>query len=72
MSLAELLPALHALTREEKLRAMQVLLQDFADDEAGLFQSGRGYPAWSPYGAYSAGKALIAALEADAANDAVR
>lgn len=74
--LPELLPALHALSRVDKLRAIQHLAVDLAVDLAGdlageeggsflQLEAGLAYPVWTPHGAEEAGAALLKALAAE-------
>ncbi len=64
MSLPELLPSIQALSRGEKLRLAQLLIVDLARDEGvPLLEAGQSYAIWSPYDAYQAADALLAALE---------
>ena len=64
MSLAELLPSIHALPRSDKFRLVQELIAELAQEE-GL-ASGE-YPIWSPYDAHDAAATLLQLLEQDKA-----
>ncbi len=66
MSLAELMPHLQSLLREEKLRAIQFLADNLArEEQAPPLQSGKEYPLpWSPWDAYEAAATLMQVLEA--------
>lgn len=57
MKLAELIPALHDLPREEKFRVVQFLTAELAQDEGALVP-GAEYPVWSPWEAHDAATAL--------------
>ncbi len=64
MPLAELLPAIQALPRAEKLRLTQLLIVELAHEEGvPLFEAGQTYPVWSPYDSYEAANGLMEALE---------
>jgi len=65
MSVTELLPSLRGLSRADKLRVMQILVDDLAREESVL-EHGRTYDVWSPHDAYGAAETLQAVLgEAD-------
>lgn len=61
-ALDELTPKLRALSRADKLKAMRLLLDELAEEEATLFEATRAYPVWSPYESYDAASQLLAAL----------
>jgi hypothetical protein len=64
MSLTELLPALHSLPRADKLRLMQLLVADLAQEEGvALVETEESYPIWAPYDAFGAAATLLHALE---------
>lgn len=63
MTLAELLPDVQTLSREDKLRLMQMLVQELARDQAAGIEPGRSYPVWSPDQAFPAAATLMQALE---------
>lgn len=66
MSVAELLPTLQTLSRADKLKVMQFLVQELAaEEEALLLQPGATYPVWSPYNSHDAAQKLAALLEED-------
>lgn len=59
MTLAELVPHLHELERADKLRAVQILVADLAQEEGVTpFVSGATYPIWSPYDSFDAAAKL--------------
>jgi hypothetical protein len=64
MSVAELMPTLQNLLREDKLQVLQFLLSDLTQ-QAGvdLLQSGVSYPIWTPLDAYDAARSLQQLLE---------
>jgi hypothetical protein len=63
MSLTEVLPEVQALSRVDKLRLIQWLAADLADEEADLIEPGKAYPLWSPDRAFTAAAAQLQALE---------
>jgi hypothetical protein len=63
MSLNEVLVELRQLDRKDKMRAMQFLMQELAEDIPIKLNS--EYEIWSPYGAFGAAKALQDLLKAD-------
>jgi hypothetical protein len=65
MSLGEVLPGVQSLSRLDKIRLIQFLAQELERDDAGLIESGRSYPVWSPDRAFSAAAALLHALAED-------
>lgn len=68
MSLTELLPAVHALPRADKLRLMQVLVTDIAAEEEAVLPTGNVLNAvWTPYDAYDAAATLLSVLDDDSA-----
>ena len=77
MTAQELLPLVKRLTRPDKLRLMQALLYDLAQDEgvnlsdpAALLQAEQTYPIWSPTTAYSAADILLRTLNEQEENGA--
>lgn len=68
MSLTELLPTIHALPRADKLRLMQVLVTEIANEESiASPPSDASHSIWTPYDAYDAATALLHVLQADQA-----
>ncbi len=66
MSLTELLPILHALSRTDKLRLLQFLVFELAQEEGiTLFETDGSYPIWTPLHAFEAADTLLNALEED-------
>ena len=64
--LPELLPALHALSRADKLRVIQQLASDLASEEsAPPLDSATPYPFWTPQHAFEAAAVLLKVLEAE-------
>ena len=66
MSVAELFPSLRNLSRAEKLRVIEFLVQELAsEEEALLLQPGATYHVWSPYNSHDAAQKLAVLLEED-------
>ncbi|MDZ8224378.1 MULTISPECIES: hypothetical protein [unclassified Nostoc] len=65
MSVADLFPTLHNLSRADKLKVMQFLVQELATEEALSLQPGVTYHVWSPYNSHEAANKLAALLEED-------
>ncbi|MBD0387433.1 MAG: hypothetical protein ICV54_13145 [Nostoc sp. C3-bin3] len=66
MSAADLFPTLHKLSRADKLKVMQFLVQELATEEEALsLQRGVTYHVWSPYNSHEAANKLAALLEQD-------
>ena len=64
MSLTELYPSVKELTRADKLRLMQFLVIDLAQDEGvPLLAAGAEYPIWTPFNAFDAAETLFEMLE---------
>jgi hypothetical protein len=63
MSLIDLLPDVHSLSRSDKLQLIQFLAHELERDEADVIEAGKVYPIWSPDQAFSAAEALLQALE---------
>lgn len=68
MSLAEVLPDVRSLSREDKVQLMQLLAQELsATDPTALLIPEQMYPVWSPIDAYAAADTLLKALDAERA-----
>ncbi len=66
MSLTEIIPVLQALPRADKLRLLQFLAFELAQEEGvGWFDSETTHPIWTPYNAFEAADTLLQALEAE-------
>ncbi len=64
MSLTELLPTIKMLPRADKLRLMQLLVIDLAQEEGvSLLAAEAEYPVWTPINAVDAGETLLQMLE---------
>jgi hypothetical protein len=68
MSLAELLPSVKALPRAERLRLMQVMITDLAQEEGvSPLEASAVYSVWSPFAAEEAAQTLLHMLQAEGA-----
>ena len=66
MSLADLMPALQKLPRDDKLDVIRLLVSDLTRQEGiDLLQSGASYPIWTPFDAYDAASSLQQLLDQD-------
>jgi hypothetical protein len=66
MTLNELLPAVQALPRGDKLHLIEALAADMARDEAIVQgDAPTAYPVWSPYEAFEGAATLLSVLEQD-------
>ncbi len=63
MSLTDVLPEVQTLSRLDKIRLIQFLARDLAQDEENLIEPGRSYPVWSPDRAFEAAAILLQVLE---------
>jgi len=64
MSLTELFPAVRTLPRADKLRLMQFLVIDLAQEEGvSLVAADAEYPIWTPLNAFEAAETLLQMLE---------
>jgi hypothetical protein len=64
MSVAELMPVLQNLPREDKLQVIRFLVSDLTQQE-DLLQSGGAYSIWTPFDAFDAARSLQQLLEQD-------
>jgi hypothetical protein len=60
-----LLAELHRLSRAEKLRVVQILVNELASEEETLLSPDREYEAWSPYDSADTARQLMELLEKD-------
>jgi hypothetical protein len=68
MSLSEVLPDVRALSRDDKVRLMELLNEDLrAADPTLALVPGAVYPIWSPTDAFSAAETLTKLLDAEKA-----
>lgn len=66
MSLAELMPALQNLPRDDKLELFRILVSDLTRQQGvDWLQQGAAYPVWTPLGAYDAARSLQQLLDQD-------
>ncbi|KYC41245.1 hypothetical protein WA1_22535 [Scytonema hofmannii PCC 7110] len=66
MNIADLLPTLQKLSRADKLKVMQFLVQEMATVEEILsLQPGKTYHVWSPYNSHEADQKLATLREED-------
>ena len=66
MSLSELLPAVKALPRPDKLRLMYFLVVELAHEEGvSLLEANAEYPIWTPLNAFEAAETLKRLLETE-------
>ena len=64
MSLTELIPDIKMLERADKLRLMQLLVVDLAQEEGiPLLSADTEYPIWTPWDAFAAGDTLLRMLQ---------
>jgi hypothetical protein len=64
MSLTELFPAIRRLPRADKLRLMQFLVIDLAQEEGiPLLSTEAEYPMWTPLNAFDAADTLLQMLQ---------
>lgn len=65
MTLTELFPTIKMLPRADKIRLMQFLFIDLAQEEGvPLLAADAEYPIWTPLNAFEAGDTLLQMLEA--------
>ena len=69
MVTSELLAELHKLDRAEKLRVVQLLVNDLAAEEPSLPVSEGAYPVYTPLGNEAAADVLSQMLQAAEADD---
>jgi hypothetical protein len=62
MTLVEMLPNLKQLNHQEKLKAVQFLVNEMAIEES-ILDSQKVYPVYSVYDSFEAGDALMKLLE---------
>lgn len=64
MSLTELFPNVKLLPRADKLRLMQFLVVELAQEEGvSLLAAGAEYPIWTPLNAFGAAETLMNMLK---------
>jgi hypothetical protein len=62
MSFAEIIPEVRALSRGEKFQLAQMLLEEFASEDALAFKDGQAYPIYTPAYAPAAAAQLAQVL----------
>jgi hypothetical protein len=65
MTTADLFPTLRELPRAEKLKVMQFLIAELAQEEEPTLQAGATYSLWSPLNSHEAAHKLSQLLAAD-------
>ncbi len=65
MTVAELFPTLRNLPRADKLKVMQFLVAELAQEEEPSLQPGATYSVWSPLNSHKAAHKLAQLLEAE-------
>jgi hypothetical protein len=60
--LAELIPEAQSLSRIDKLRLIQLLAAELADDEGSDIKASQSYAVWSPDSAFKAADVMLQAL----------
>ena len=66
MLLNELLPTLQTMSRTDKLRLLQFLVFELAQEEnIEWLEPNVAYPIWTPYNAFEAADTLLKVLEAE-------
>jgi hypothetical protein len=68
MATAELLPMLKSLSRADKLKIMQFLIAELAQEEEPTLQAGATYSLLSPIDSHEAAHKLSQLLESDRTN----
>jgi hypothetical protein len=64
MSIAEVLPNVQALSRQDQLRLIEIVAKDLATTEEAMgILPNRDYPVWSPLGAHEAAATLLKVLD---------
>jgi len=65
MTVTELYPTLRNLPRADKLKVMQFLVAELAQEEEPTLQPGATYPIWSPLDSHEAAHKLSQLLESE-------
>ena len=66
MTLSEMLPTIHSLTRADKLRLIQLLASDVARDHGiALEVADKTVPIWSPHDSFQGAATLLRVLDED-------
>lgn len=62
-ALPQLFPLVQSLTRDDKLRLIQFLAVDLANQDVDALQQGASYPVWTPLNAVDAAAAMLVELD---------
>ncbi len=65
MTVIELFPTLRNLPRADKLKVMQFLVTELAQEEEPTLQLGATYEIWSPFDSHEAAHKLAQLLESE-------
>lgn len=65
MTVTKLFPTLRNLPRADKLKVMQFLITELAQEEEPSLQPGATYPVWSPLNSHGAAQKLAQLLKSD-------
>jgi hypothetical protein len=63
MTLTEIIPSLKKLSSQEKIKAIQFLATELAQEKIENIEPNKNYEVWSPYDACSAEKTLTKMLK---------
>lgn len=63
MSLAQVLPEIQSLSRQDKIRLIQIIAQDLEQDAIFAIENGATYPVLSPDREFAAAAVLLRVLE---------
>ena len=63
MAVAEILPSVKKLNRYEKMRLVQILIDEMALEDTAFFEPDRKYEVWSPYDSFEAATTLQKMLD---------
>jgi hypothetical protein len=66
MTVTELFPTLRNLPRADKLKVMQFLVTELAQEDEPALQPGATYEIWSPFDSHEAAHKLAQLLESEA------
>jgi hypothetical protein len=65
MTITELFPTLRNLLRADKLKVMQFLVTELAQEEEPSLLPGETYPIWLPFNSHKAARTLAQLLESE-------
>lgn len=63
MLLTELIPKVKLLPHADKLRLLQLLVTELAEEDVALLSPNREYPIWTPLNTFGAAETLMKMLE---------